>query len=112
MAKQPEARFNSAGEAAMLLEKELAHIQNPMANPEPKRDWIPDSTQEVAELPQPLQPNEPTQPRPAAELTVAPVTKADRRWGTTGLTMASMAVAIALAGYVGWKGVRQRTSVD
>ena len=40
MLKDPGDRFASAKEVAELLGKELAHLQNPTASPEPKRAWL------------------------------------------------------------------------
>lgn len=41
MAKDCEARFQSAAEVAELLERELAHLQNPGLAPAPARPWLP-----------------------------------------------------------------------
>ena len=41
MAKDRETRFQSAAEVAELLERELAHLQNPASGPAPARPWLP-----------------------------------------------------------------------
>ena len=40
MAKNPEKRFQSAAIVAQLLERELAHLQNPSTAAKPAREWM------------------------------------------------------------------------
>jgi serine/threonine protein kinase len=41
MAKDRDERFQSAGEVAELLSRELAHLQDPRRHPAPARPWLP-----------------------------------------------------------------------
>lgn len=47
--KKPEDRFETATQVAEILERELAHMQNPTAVEEPNRSWIPPMPKRVTE---------------------------------------------------------------
>jgi serine/threonine protein kinase len=51
MAKDREERFQSAAEVAEVLERELAHLQNPSISAAPLRTWMPRKTRLTASRP-------------------------------------------------------------
>lgn len=73
LAKQPADRLASAAELVSILEAELAHLQNPRANPTPPRAWQPNTYSH------------------------------SRRWRWSGFSFVASAAALGCTAFVLWR---------
>jgi serine/threonine protein kinase/regulation of enolase protein 1 (concanavalin A-like superfamily) len=87
MAKNPADRFQSASEVAELLERHLAHLQNPAMAPRPETVFVPQARAFVPTIGKPPQVMPPlVGPLPA------------RRWSTSGVIAITIALCIVACG--------------